>query len=373
MILKVVNVEKFAVAPSTVSAFVVPVNPVNPDRVLPVFNVNVPVVWVRVPVPESVLNVDKEVGMVGLFPSGSGQFALIDFVPVCPEKLTRLKVWLLQVILAAPPVKLTVPPLALKLAELMLTPPAISRSAGEVNDAAPLENTTEPEKYALLKLPKFKCVPVTVKEFPVPVSSEKPVIAALFCAVSSPPVCVNVPEPVIVPLRIKLFRIVGLFPSGTIQLLLMVDELLGERTTLLKMVPVQVRVGEDPLSTTVPPFALNVGEPLTEKSEPTVNVPLPALNVPPVITTPLLRVRSAGSVRVPELIARVPIVSGEYVERSIVDPATVRPVIDNPENPFKDPVLLTVMVVPAEAVKVNVPVPERVPLSVKARLLPTPF
>jgi hypothetical protein len=88
VMLNVVNVEKFAVAPSTVNAFVVPVKPVNPDSVLPVFNASVPVVIVSVPVPDNVLLVVKPVGIVGLFPSGSGQFALIVFSPVCPAKLT---------------------------------------------------------------------------------------------------------------------------------------------------------------------------------------------------------------------------------------------------------------------------------------------
>jgi hypothetical protein len=84
-------------------------------------------------------------------------------------------------------VKFTVPPFALKVAELMLTPPVISSRVGALKVVEELESTNEPEKRALLRLPKLKCVPVaTVKEFEVPAISEKPVTVALFCAVSSP-------------------------------------------------------------------------------------------------------------------------------------------------------------------------------------------
>lgn len=54
-------------------------------------------------------------------------------------------------------------------------------------------------------------------------------------------------------------------------------------------------------------------------------------------------------------------------------PATVIPDKESPENPLSTPELLTVNVVPAEDEKVSVPVPDKVPLRVNARLLPTPF
>ncbi len=105
------------VAPATVKAFEVPVKPVNPDTLEPAFNVKVPVVSVIVPVPLIVPLLVKPLGIVGLLPKGKVHPLLTVFTPVCPVKLTKLKVTLLQDNVAVVPEKSIVPPFALKVGE----------------------------------------------------------------------------------------------------------------------------------------------------------------------------------------------------------------------------------------------------------------
>ena len=75
----------------------------------PPFNVRVPVVCVSVPLPLSTPFNTIEFGIVGFEPRGSVQSLLIVFVPVCPEKLIKLNVALLQVMVLTPPDIITVP------------------------------------------------------------------------------------------------------------------------------------------------------------------------------------------------------------------------------------------------------------------------
>lgn len=153
--LKVVYPEKLAVPPDRLNEFAVPVSPVKPESEAPEFNVKVPLVCVKVPVPDSVLLVVILRGIVGLFPNGNAQPVKV-LVPVWPVRLTEEKVWVVHVIPAAPPKKLTVPPLLLKIPLLKSTPDPNSNKAGAVKVEAELVSTRLPPKCTRVMLPKLR-------------------------------------------------------------------------------------------------------------------------------------------------------------------------------------------------------------------------
>lgn len=114
---------KFNVPPAMVTAFEVPVNPVNPEKLLPVFIVSVPVVCVNVPVPESTPDRVIPSGIVGFAPKGKVHNDPIVFTPVCPVKLTDVKVMLLHVSEAVPPGKVKIALEVLPLPAILLKVP----------------------------------------------------------------------------------------------------------------------------------------------------------------------------------------------------------------------------------------------------------
>lgn len=116
---------------------------------------------------------------------------------------------------------------------------------------------------------------------PPPIHPLNPVKVAPAFRVTVPVVFVTVPLPLKVPLRVIELK-VGLLPSGREQLLLIVfsPELLI--TTALKVTLLQLKVVVDPSNVTVPPLALNVGEPEIVSAPASVKVPDGAVNVPDV-------------------------------------------------------------------------------------------
>lgn len=122
--------------PLIVSA--VAASPEKPDRLPPLFNVSVPFVDI-VPLPESVplstTDPPPDEPTWGLLPSGRLQSLLTVLVWVVCVNVTRLKTALLQVIVAAlMPLKLIVPPLALKVEPLLRVklPPKLAVPDGAV-------------------------------------------------------------------------------------------------------------------------------------------------------------------------------------------------------------------------------------------------
>lgn len=84
------NDPKLAVVAATISALDVPVSPVKPVSAYPVLTVNVPVVFVMVPLPVKVPLKVIPFGIVGFAPRGKEQPELTVFTSVCPLKLTEL-------------------------------------------------------------------------------------------------------------------------------------------------------------------------------------------------------------------------------------------------------------------------------------------
>lgn len=96
--------------------------PVNPDKVPPVPSVRVSVapLVLSVPLPDSVplTLIFPPLVSFGLLPSGILQLLLTVLVPAVFVNVTRLKVTLLQLrVFEVVPLKVTVPPLALKVGE----------------------------------------------------------------------------------------------------------------------------------------------------------------------------------------------------------------------------------------------------------------
>jgi hypothetical protein len=115
---------------------------------------------------------------------------------------------------------------------------------------------------------------------PFPAIAENPErLAPVFMVLS--PLLVNVPVPLIVPFRTKLSGIVGLFPTGSEQLLLMVFVLVCPvNETRLKVMLLQLRVAILLLNVTVPELWLKV-PPVTVNAPGTVQLPEVAVKTPP--------------------------------------------------------------------------------------------
>lgn len=160
--------------PLTVRLFAA--RPENPDKAPVVPNVNIPVLppIVNVPLPDSVpFNVSALVPLptVGPAPRGIEQLLLTVLVPAEWVKLTRLKVTLLQLSVAVVvPLKLTVPPLAVKVGvpEMVIAPlievvplEAVKLPPDSVKAAMV---SVWPAAEKLLRVPVCEKVVVTVRE-----------------------------------------------------------------------------------------------------------------------------------------------------------------------------------------------------------------
>lgn len=110
------NVEKElkSIVPPAIVRMAPLLKPVNPLNIAPALRVKVPIVLANVPVPLNVPAKVMPLGIVGFAPKGKLQLLLTVFTPVCPVKLTRLKVTLLQFNVAVEPSKVIIPLLWLK-------------------------------------------------------------------------------------------------------------------------------------------------------------------------------------------------------------------------------------------------------------------
>lgn len=111
----------------------------------------------------------------------------------------------------------------------------------------------------------------------------KPESTLVLFNVRVPFVIFNKPEPLSVPFNVMLFAILGLFPSGKLQLLFTVFTPVLLNVTKLNATLLQLRVAVDPPKLIVPELLLNVGEPEIVNAPLTVVVPEAALKVPPEI------------------------------------------------------------------------------------------
>lgn len=278
--------------------------PVNPEITDPVENIDSadpPPDKVSVPVPESVLLVTVTLVVVGLLPSGNVQllWRALMFDPVALI-MTLLKVTLLQFKLPAPPSKVIVPPLALKVGELVIVrlPATVIVPVGAVNDppemanapliSAPDGRRSEPEERVSVdadekELSPLRLIvpPATVKIFRlIPEKPEKPEPAFM---VIVPADLVRVPLPLRVPFTVRFpaLVIVGLLPSGSVQLLLIVFVLVLVKVMRLNVTLLQLSVPVPSSKVMFPPLALKVGDPEIVRAPPRKIVPELAVNDPP--------------------------------------------------------------------------------------------
>lgn len=119
-----------------------------------------------------------------------------------------------------------------------------------------------------------------------------------------PPVIFNVPVPLSVPFKV-MRPMVGLFPSGKLQLLPTVRVVVLLRVTRLNNVLLQLSAAVAvPLKFTVPPLALKVAPELIVKFDAKFTVPEGALKVEPVLTVKSpLKVALFGTDTVPPVCA----------------------------------------------------------------------
>lgn len=273
-----------------------------------------------VPLPLNVPVSVMDAANVGLAPTGKLQPELIVFVPVWPVNETLLNVTLLQVNDALPPLSTTVPLLCVNVAPLFMIKPVpfkVRFPLGAVkldklfNVIAPAVNVMAAGaikvpvlvKLVALKLDKALklalLLPVTVIE--VAVSEVNPVIAVEAELMVSVLPKASVPDPLKVPERDTGLGIVGLFPNGSVQLLLTVFVPVLLITTKLKVTLLQDRVAPAPSKVKVPPLALKVGVPEIVNPATSVMFPEGALNVPPDMVSAPLKSAPSGRVSVPEL------------------------------------------------------------------------
>lgn len=120
---------------------------------------------VNVPVPLKVPFKTIVLGMVGLFPKGSEQLLLTVFELVWPVKLTKLKVTLLQLNVAPPLSKVTVPALALKVGdpEIVKFPAIVIFPDGALN-VPPVITSALFKSAPLAKVKLLPVLTVTVPE-----------------------------------------------------------------------------------------------------------------------------------------------------------------------------------------------------------------
>lgn len=175
----------------------------------------------------------------------------------------------------------------------------------------------------------------------------------------------NKPVPLTIPFNVNPLVTVGLFPNGKLQSLFIVFLVWDGLVKVIRLNATLPQLNT-PLFTpklTVPPFAWNVGVPVTVRLIVTFKIPPGASKVPPVIVR-FARLALFGRVNVPEFKVTVLLeINDEYELKFAFAPETIKFDSDMPVKPERTAPLFNVKV---PLLFVSVPLPVKVPLTVKA-------
>ncbi len=271
-----------------------------------------------VPLPNNVPNKSIDV-IVGLLPRGREQLLLTDSKDAVI--VTKLNATFPHDNIPPPPLKFTVPPLAVNvvpefivkfLATLIVPVGAVNVLVNGLVGVFKVKLfPNEAVVYEVKSKLVLAVVALIVKAPPV-TNPEKPDSIPPFWIVNVPVVVVRVPVPLNVPpFSVTVLEIVGLLPNGKEQSLFTVRVPVFVNTTRLKDTLLQLKEFDPPpAKVIVPPLALNIGEPEIDKLRLNVKFSAGALKVPPLIVV-AFSVVPLGNVIVPDVSLNVVAENGE--------------------------------------------------------------
>ena len=314
----------FQFAPANVGLPEGLLSPLNPEITAPEFIVKFEVIT-KLPVPV-IVPLRTVLFIIGLFPIGNVQLLFIVFALEVWASTTRLKVTLLQLSVAVDPSRVKVPLLWLKIGDpeivkapaknmfpdgALNVPPEIVKapfkSAPDGRDKVPELRVTVLATEKVVYVEKSAVAPEIVKNpvpdplYPVKPENDPPAFKVIVGV--PPPTALEikiVPLPVIVlEVNVVVPLIVGLFPTGSIQLVKVFPPEF-ERLTLLKVTFPQFTVAP-PIGKVIVPLLWLKVPPVIPTPPGMAIVPLEALKVPPVIVK-AETVAPFGTLIEPELI-----------------------------------------------------------------------